>query len=409
MKSLSSPFSLSADVFAPLPNFSMKVLLVDDQLIIGEALKRQLIDQKDILLHTCMNPLEAEALTLTLQPTVILLDLVMPELDGLSLLKKYRENQQTKDIPIIVLSVEENPRVKAEAFALGANDYIVKLPDKLELIARIRYHSLAYIRLLERNAAYQKLEENQQILHKELSDAAAYVISLFPEPFERPFKVDWRFIPSMQLGGDAFGYHWLDDHCFALYLLDVCGHGVGAALHSISVVNTLRSGNLLNADFYKPTSVLRELNNYFQMEDHNNMFLTIWYGVFDTRKNSLTFSNGGHPPAVVMNPAKKELNGHIALSTLTTPGMAVGISSDATFYEDTYQLEAQDDLLIFSDGVFEILKNNGTVMSYSEFAILLTEIYSKPGSFLDTIIRETKHIQGSNNYLDDFSIVQLTV
>ncbi|MCP6769057.1 hypothetical protein NL529_29850, partial [Klebsiella pneumoniae] len=87
-------------------------------------------------------------------------------------------------------------------------DYMVKLPDKIELIARIRYHSEGYIRLLERNEAYAKLEENQRILNAELKEAAAYVISLLPSPLDdEGLQAHWKFIPSTQLGGDAFGYH----------------------------------------------------------------------------------------------------------------------------------------------------------------------------------------------------------
>ena len=161
-------------------------------------------------------------------PTVILQDLVMPEIDGLTLVKFFRANPKTREVPLIVLSTKEEPTIKAQAFAIGANDYLVKLPDKLELIARIRYHSKGTLRSLERNEAYRKLAESQKQLADEVAQAAKYVCSLLPEPIkEGPVRVDWRFVPSTQLGGDSFGYHWLDDEHFAVYLLDVSGHGVG--------------------------------------------------------------------------------------------------------------------------------------------------------------------------------------
>ncbi len=86
----------------------------------------------------------------------------MPEIDGLTLVKMFRANEPTHETPIIVLSTKEEPTVKSEAFALGANDYIVKLPDRLELLARIRYHSKGYINLLQRNEAYDALQESQR-------------------------------------------------------------------------------------------------------------------------------------------------------------------------------------------------------------------------------------------------------
>ena len=287
------PFlSVSASLLAPLRTFPVSVLLVDDQPIIAEALKIMLKDQSDIIVHYCSDPGQALSMAAQFNPTVILQDLVMPDFDGLLLVKYFRADPRTENIPIIVLSAKEDPETKAEAFSLGANDYIVKFPDSLELIARIRYHSSAYIRLLERNEAFRRLNESQKILEKELSDAADYVRSLLPLPLNNGIKSDWRFLPSMQLGGDAFGYHWLDERTFAIYLLDVCGHGVGAALHSLSVINALRTQNLPKTDFHNPSSVLSALNRAFQMENHNNLFFTIWYGVFDTETRQIIYASG---------------------------------------------------------------------------------------------------------------------
>lgn len=81
-------------------------------------------------------------------------------------------------------------------------------------------------------------------------------------------------ISSSQLGGDSFGYHWIDDDTFSLYLLDVCGHGVGAALLSISVMNVLRTSSLVDTNFRDPDNVLGNLNAAFPMEQHNDMYFT---------------------------------------------------------------------------------------------------------------------------------------
>jgi adenylate cyclase len=143
---------------ASLPKHAIKVLLVDDQTIIGEAVRRMLAPEKDIVFHYCSDPAAALHVANKFAPTVILQDLVMPDIDGLMLVRFFRANAATRDVPLIVLSTKEEPKIKAEAFALGANDYLVKLPDKLELLARIRYHSKGYINRLERNDAYKALE-----------------------------------------------------------------------------------------------------------------------------------------------------------------------------------------------------------------------------------------------------------
>jgi len=150
------------------------VLLVDDQAIIGEAVRRQLANQPNIDFHYCATPLDAIRLANQIHPTVILQDLVMPGVDGIDLVRRFRANPDTKDIPIIVLSTKDEPEFKSKAFAAGANDYLVKLPDRIELIARIRYHSRAFLSLIQRDEAYRALRESQQ----QLVDSNTALISL---------------------------------------------------------------------------------------------------------------------------------------------------------------------------------------------------------------------------------------
>ena len=149
----------------------IRVLLVDDQAMIGEAVRRMLVSETDIDFLYCGDPTKAMQVAADYQPTVILQDLVMPEIDGLTMLRYYRANPVTRDIPTIVLSTKEDPKVKAEAFTLGASDYLVKLPDPIELTARVRLHSRGYIAQLERNEAYAALKVSEERLAEELAEA----------------------------------------------------------------------------------------------------------------------------------------------------------------------------------------------------------------------------------------------
>jgi two-component system chemotaxis family response regulator WspR len=157
----------AADQEAGLTAFKVRVLLVDDQLIIVEAVRRMLSDQADIEFHYVTDAALAVATAMQLQPTVILQDLVMPTIDGFGLIKLYRDEEALRHVPVIVLSAKEDPKLKAHSFATGANDYMVKLPDKLELLARVRYHSGAHISRLQRDQAFRFLRESQ----KNLADA----------------------------------------------------------------------------------------------------------------------------------------------------------------------------------------------------------------------------------------------
>lgn len=153
-----------------LKRYQIKVLLIDDQILIAEAVRRMLATEADIIFHYCSDPIQAIQQATEIAPTVILQDLVMPEIDGLLLLRFFHANAATRDIPMIVLSAKEDANLKAEAFASGANDYIVKLPDPVELIARIRYHSQAYINRLQRDEAYLAMQESEQRLRKVLEN-----------------------------------------------------------------------------------------------------------------------------------------------------------------------------------------------------------------------------------------------
>ncbi|WP_371868447.1 diguanylate cyclase [Telluria aromaticivorans] len=137
---------------------------MDDQLIIVEAIRRMLVAEADIEFHFVTDAARAHAAAAVLRPTVILQDLVMPGTDGFDLIRQYRVDAALRSVPVIVLSAKEDPKLKAHSFAVGANDYLVKLPDALELLARIRYHSAAHISRLERDEAFRFLRESQQKL-----------------------------------------------------------------------------------------------------------------------------------------------------------------------------------------------------------------------------------------------------
>lgn len=146
------------------------VLLIDDQPFVGEAVRRLLADQKDLAFHYCADPLQAVDIANEISPTVILQDLVMPGVDGLELLHRFRANAATAETPIIVLSTKEDARVKHDAFEKGASDYLVKLPDRVELVARVRYHSTACINQRRRNEISSALRASQRALAERVSE-----------------------------------------------------------------------------------------------------------------------------------------------------------------------------------------------------------------------------------------------
>lgn len=349
-------------VDSPAQAGSAVVLLVDDQAIVGHAVRQMLAPETDIVLHFCQEPLKAISMATDLRPTVILQDLVMPDVDGLTLLKFFRANPATRETPMIVLSSKEEPAIKAQAFALGANDYLVKLPDRVELVARIRHHSRGYIAQLERNEAYRKLAESERQLASEVAEAAKYVRSLLPPAVtDGPVHIDWRFVPSTQLGGDAFGYHWLDDQRLAIYLLDVSGHGVGSSLLAVSVLNILSHRSLPQTDFGDPAAVMRSLNPIFRMDRHGGKFFSVWYGVFELSTRRLTYSGGGHPPALLLSGASAS---DARVQELSPDGPVIGLPVDLPFENSAIELPGFAHLILYSDGLFELPLPDGQMATY---------------------------------------------
>src|SRR5262249_51700979 len=151
-----------------------------------------------------------------------------------------------------------------------------------------------------------KLAESQRHLAAEVATAARYVQSLLPESLEGAVQVQWKFVPSTQLGGDMFGYNWIDRNHLAIYLLDVSGHGVGSSLLAVSAANLLTSRSLADTNFRDPAQVVSRLNDVFQMERQDNKFFTIWYGVYHKGTRQLAYCNAGHPDVLLFTgPALK--------------------------------------------------------------------------------------------------------
>lgn len=374
------------------------VLMVDDQAMLGEAVRRMLAGEADIKFHFCSDPTKALAMAAEVQPTVILQDLVMPQMDGLQLVKFFRANSATRDVPMIVLSSREEPETKYRAFQLGANDYLVKLPDKLEVVARIRYHSQAYLARRERDAALEAL-------NSELREAERYMRSLFPAPLtDKNVRTDWTYISCTALGGDSFGYHWMDDDHFAMFVLDVCGHGVGAALLSVSAVNVLRTQSLSQVDFKNPSSVLAGLNEAFDMEKQNEMYFTIWYGVYRRSTRELVHASGGHPPAILLPAATPAQPRQLGMTNAI-----IGAMPGLEFKSDRVTLTPGDHLFIFSDGVYEVnyADRPHEMMTVEEFAAELTKPAATGARKVEEMVAFVRRAQGRENFEDDFSLVEI--
>jgi len=252
----------------------------------------------------------------------------------------------------------------------------------------------------------------------EIQRAAAYVRSLLDPPHETPGDVlaDWRFVPCEALGGDVFGYHWIDEHHLAAYVIDVSGHGVGPALMGVSAMNLIRSGSLEREQVLDPTRTLQALNAAFQMSRHDGMYFTIWYGVYDKRTRELAWAGGGHPPSFLVRGSE--------LIRLDSTSFMVGAVDEYDAPTMRMAIEPGDRLYLFSDGVFELHMRDGGIWGLDslEAMVRAKSAVSTGAVLLDEVVRETTRItlEGRGveatdmaaaartvTWDDDFSLIEL--
>jgi serine phosphatase RsbU (regulator of sigma subunit) len=204
----------------------------------------------------------------------------------------------------------------------------------------------------ERRDARELAKEAE--LSADLQRAQDYVRAILPLPMpEPPIRVAWCFVPSAKLGGDAFGYQYLTDEIFTGFLLDVAGHGIGAAMHAANVANTLRRRSLPGVDFQNPAAVAAAANDVFPMEAHNGLMLTLWVFTYHLPSRRLRFCAAGHHPSFLVTPAAPDP------APLWQRGPAIGLLPAGTWTNGSAVLPPGAELFVFSDGCFEILTCEG--------------------------------------------------
>ena len=257
--------------------------------------------------------------------------------------------------------------------------------------ATIEHGEAVEDQLAESNLALQRTQDR---LQEELTEAANYIFSILPDPRKEAPRTEWLLVPSTELGGDSFGYHEIDGDHIAFYLLDVCGHGVGAALLSVTAINVLRSAALPRTDFREPGAVLSALNDAFPMEKQNNMYFTIWYGVYRRGTGELRFASAGHPPSVL-----RRKDG--AVETLSTPGIAIGMMEGMMYRTAQCMIGTGDRLHLVSDGTFEVETAPGEMLEFQAFVDKMSR--SEPKEVLDWV----RDLNGPGALPDDFSLLAI--
>ncbi len=391
------------------------ILLVDDDPTNLQMLVSTL-EQLGHRLLVAKNGPTALAIARKAHPDIILLDIVMEGMDGFEVCEQLKSRAETSDIPVLFLSALDRVEEKVRGLGLGAVDYISKPFQPEEVVARVETH-LTIHRLRQRlEHANRDLAAANQRMKRDLEAAADVQRSLLPDSPERVEHVRfaWRYRPCDELAGDSLNLLRLDRRRIGLYVLDVAGHGVPAALLSVAVTRSLTpraDASCLVTDLdpaaerpipVAPGEVLRRLNVLYPMGASAALYFTIVYGILDLDTRCFTFASAGHPGPIVLRGGEAEVRG--------STGTPIGIVEEAEFGQIEIPLEAADRVYLYSDGLYE--ERNAVAEQYGA-ARLREAAIERAGVPLDdsveALVEDVLRWRGEPRLSDDVALIGLEV
>jgi sigma-B regulation protein RsbU (phosphoserine phosphatase) len=335
-----------------------KILVADDTETNRKLLRAMLAKERFSILEAG-NGSEALRLASESHPDLILLDVMMPEMDGYQVCAELKSDPRTAEIPVVFLSAKTESQDKVKGLELGAVDFVTKPFSRGEILARVRTHVTMRRMSASLQAMNEELLQRQRRIEEDLRAAATIQRSLIPsdelKTRFKEFELAWKFLPCQSVGGDVFNLYRLDKDHVGLFVLDVSGHGVPSAMVTVSVAQTLspQGGQLLKtkigeAPFYRippPEEVLHRLDVEFPTERFEKFF-TIAYLLLNMRSGVVRSCRAAHPAPLVLR-----RTGEIV--ELTDGGTIVGFSGDAQRSEGETLLHPGDRVFLTTDGLAE--------------------------------------------------------
>jgi sigma-B regulation protein RsbU (phosphoserine phosphatase) len=348
---------------------------------------------------------------------VVITDWVMPRMGGVELCKAIRGRATEGYVFIIMVTAKDNKRDIVEAIDAGADDYVTKPYDKGELLARIRAGARIIALEQELNEKNRELLRANTTLKNDLIAASRLQTSFLPKSAPQMSGLDfsWFFRPCDMVGGDTFNFFALDDEHAALYILDVSGHGVPAAMLSVTLTRTMTpdaerggiltgmSGSSGKGQPTAPREIARILNRRFPMDEDVGQYFTLLYGIVHLPSMRMRYVQAGHPHLMI-------LRGNGQIQFFQRPGFAIGMFDDADFQEEEIPLGAGDRIFFYSDGIVEAVNRQDEVYGLERLVESVTDRRDRSISeitegILDDVMRFTEGAE----VLDDMTLVAFLV
>jgi phosphoserine phosphatase RsbU/P len=277
-------------------------------------------------------------------PDLLLLDIVMPDMDGYEVCRRLRADPATRELPVMFLSSLEDVKDKAKGFELGANDYLTKPFEILEVKARVNS-------LLKAKAYADAVKAAQE---RDLTIAREIQLGLLPSDFgARSAGTAWDvhavIEPARHVGGDLFEVLRLSEDRMVLAVGDVCGKGITAALFMAVAVTLLRT---LARQCETPDELLRRLNDELAAQNPRGMFVTM--ACLDVRGSKVTCANAGHDTSLLVGSGSLR-------SVFPSTGTVLGMFPDQPYSSESVELAPRDTLVLYTDGVSEAADPGGAL------------------------------------------------
>jgi Serine phosphatase RsbU, regulator of sigma subunit len=346
------------------------------------------------------------------RPDLIILDWMMPGLDGPSVCEAIRADAELKSSHVVLMTAHDRPDQIAEGLSRGADDFLSKAASKQEVLARVQasLRASALVREIERtrddlDRSHRLLSAKQEELERELQSAAEFVRSQLPHPgMPAPgLAMQWAYQPSLALGGDLFQVSRWGPDTLGLYILDASGHGVAAALRAIALMSFLREENLARAvGSYDPGAIINEANRRFPLTQDGEYF-TLWVGSLHLPTRTLVYAAAGHGGAFVQS-------NHSASQWLSNAGLPLGFDQEATFDTTHIRLHLHDRLYLLSDGIYEVPSATGELWGRPRLQdTLLTKRRQTLENSISETITTARQWLGGDIFPDDVALLGLEV
>lgn len=400
------------------------ILVVDDNEMNRDMLSRRLSRRGHAVVvaesgEQAIEMLETETID------IVLLDVMMPGIDGFETLARIRQKHDASTLPVIMATARGETEDIVRALEAGANDYVTKPLDFPVVLARTQTQLSLKFAMDEVRRLKHKLQDRNQELEaaiaqqlRDLAAAARVQQSCLPSDnvkFDRG-AFAWRYLPCDELGGDGLNIMRLDDEHVALYILDVTGHGVPAALLSVSVSHNLSAtdsqysmvvdaqGDGMKNTAASPASVAAALNRAFPTLDQTEQFFTLIYGIYHQPTRTVRFASAGHPPVYHL-PA-----GSNRPVQLPGRGIPIGIMDDVTYEERSLVLGVGDRLLMYSDGVYEAANTAAELFGFQRLEEAIVETAGMPiEQSIDELISRVNAWSAGASQTDDITLILLEV